>query len=66
MNSAKEYIDGISSGLQATPDLIGKISLITGVELENNTVAQNTFINFLVIPGTDFLSNAIFDIYFPD
>ena len=28
MNSAKEYIDGQSTGLQASPDLIGKVSII--------------------------------------
>lgn len=39
MNSAKELIDGISTGLKATPDLIGKVSIISAAEIENNTVA---------------------------
>lgn len=44
MNSAKEYIDGQYSGLVASPDLIGKISIIQGAEIESNTVAENTYI----------------------
>lgn len=66
MNSEKEYIDGLDTGLKATPDLIGKTAIIKGVDLDNNTVSELTMINFLVVPGTDFTNLAIFDFYFPD
>jgi hypothetical protein len=33
MNSAKEYIDGISSGLKAKPELVGKTAVITALSL---------------------------------
>jgi hypothetical protein len=66
MNANKEYIDGKDTGIKASPDLIGKTAIIKGVELDNNTVAEYTNINFLVVPGSDFTKDAIFDFYFPD
>ncbi|CDW89223.1 UNKNOWN [Stylonychia lemnae] len=66
MNSNKEYIDGQYSGLKATPDLIGKTAIIKAIEIEDTTVLSKTYMTFLIVPGAQFTSEALFDFYFPD
>jgi hypothetical protein len=66
MNSNKEYIDGQNTGLRASPDLIGKTAVIKAIELEDTTVWSKTYLTFLIVPGSEFTNEAIFDFYFPD
>ena len=66
MNANKQYIDGDYDGIKATPALIGKTAIIKAIALSDTIVDRNNYISFLVVPGSDFTSDAIFDFYFPD
>jgi len=66
MNSFKQYIDGVTTGVIASPPLVGVNSVITAISLEQPYVGRTNYLQIGVIPGTDLTSNALFDIYFPD
>lgn len=66
MNSQKQYIDGVSAGLIASPLLVGVNSVITVISLEQPYVGRSNYLQIGIIPGTDLTSNALFDVYFPD
>lgn len=66
MDSNKKNIDGVSTGLLAEPKLIGKTSLITAIDLEDDIVARNTYLTIAIMTGGDMTADAIFDLYFPD
>jgi hypothetical protein len=66
MTSALAYIDGIYSGLLATPPLIGQTVTVLLVEMDSYVVNTNTNFRILFLPGTSLTSDAIVDVYFPD
>jgi len=66
MNSDKEYIDGIDSGVEATPELTGKNVIVLDAELEDPIVYTSTYFKIKLQTGNYFDNSAIFDIYFPD
>lgn len=66
MTSAKAYIDGIYNGLLATPPLIGQTVQVLVVEMDSYVVNTNTNFRILLLPGSSFTSDALFDVYFPD
>jgi hypothetical protein len=65
MNKDKEYIDGISSGLKAKPDLLGRTSVITAMSLEQPFVGRRNYLKIGIIPGSDLAPDAIFDLFIP-
>lgn len=66
MTNKYEYIDAITSGVKATPDLIGKTVQIISAELVDSTVAKNTFFKLGMVAGSEFESTAMFDVFVPD
>jgi hypothetical protein len=65
MNKDKEYIDGVSSGVKARPDLLGKQAVITAISLEHPYVGRETFLKIGIIAGSDMTSEAVYDLYLP-
>jgi hypothetical protein len=66
MNSAKEYIDGIYTGVRAKPDLIGKTSVITAISIDQPYTGRSTVLKVGILTGADMNDDAVFDLYFPD
>lgn len=66
MTSAKEYIDGVFTGVRAKPDLIGKTSVITAMSIDQPYAGRGTLLKLGIITGGDMNNDAVFDLYFPD